>query len=184
MSEANGDREPQRASQRGKHALSYGKAPKSQQARPDCQTETEQQQPLISAKKVIAKSVRSSQNKKINLAPTSTRDSERGGKQGQLDGNDCDDARAKFLLQPTGPLSVHHQMRKHGKRSREEAGPNDDGTDYQERKMDALNGLGSCKSGGAQIAYNSTDSKANKKKIDIKNLINQSKIKRLQNNLK
>lgn len=75
-------------------------------------------------------------------------------------------------------------MRKHGKRSREEAGPNDDGTDYQERKMDALNGLGSCKSGGAQIAYNSTDSKANKKKIDIKNLINQSKIKRLQNNLK
>lgn len=42
----------------------------------------------------------------------------------------------------------------------------------------------SIKSGGGQLAFSSTDSKTAKKKIDIKNLINQSKIKRLQNNLK
>lgn len=53
--------------------------------------------------------------------------------------------------------------------------------------MDALNGISSCKSGqiGVNVAaYTSTDSKITKKKIDIKNLINQSKIKRLQTNLK
>ena len=50
--------------------------------------------------------------------------------------------------------------------------------------MELMVGQGSSKSGGGQLGFSSTDSKAAKKKIDIKNLINQSKIKRLQNNLK
>lgn len=169
-----------KASSSQRQLLHHANAPRSQQPRlgPD----QEQQQPLISAKKVIAKSVRSSQNKKFQL-PASNRESD--GRRGELDGHDCDEVRGKFLTKPSGPFALQQQQ-KHGRRSQEGAHHNereDDG-DYQERKMELMVGQGSSKSGGGQLAFSSTDSKAAKKKIDIKNLINQSKIKRLQNNLK
>lgn len=125
---------------------------------------------MISAKKVMAKSVRSSQQKKFDL-PASNRDSE--DRRGEGEAEDRKDARGKFLVKRSGPFSVQ-QSQTHHRRSHEGSAlkePKDDG-DCNERGLDLLLGQGAGLSRVGQLALRSTDGKAAKKKIDIKNLIN------------
>lgn len=127
----------------------------------------------------MAKSVRSSQQKRFELPPN-YKDSEDLHEETEF----RQDAEHRGQVKRSGPYSVQ-KAQNHERLSHDSHKYNipSDNTNLNQAAMELLLGQESGSSRPAQFPLGNTDSKAAKKKIDIKNLINQSKIKRFQSNL-